>query len=236
MPDIPVCATCNRPHVTHMGTPACTGHVGRCRACKERVPKTVDECPQCGSGDLDKHTPCANHPARGGPTCRFHGGNAPQVRAKAKERLEHAALERTVAQELRDLGVSVDIRDGEALIAMRAMAARKVFVYARMVDQLPADGLWHDMYHQSGIPTGEAKADIRVVLLDLERDRLAKLDETMIKLGFDQRRLRIAEAELGWLFDCVTRASAVLPEDLQESFRAALVTELRAEDTAVLAG
>lgn len=35
---------------------------------------------------------CRSHPIRGAVVCRMHGGSAPQVRAKAQERLELLAI------------------------------------------------------------------------------------------------------------------------------------------------
>jgi hypothetical protein len=38
--------------------------------------------------------PCGNYPSAGARVCRYHGGNAPQVRAAAERRLVEAKLER----------------------------------------------------------------------------------------------------------------------------------------------
>lgn len=42
---------------------------------------------KCSAHSSQSGKPCRNRPIAGGTVCRFHGGAAPQVRAKALERL-----------------------------------------------------------------------------------------------------------------------------------------------------
>lgn len=62
-----------------------TGNRKRRRAAG-RLPEPVKCSARKSNGD-----PCANSPMKGGTVCRSHGGAAPQVMRKAKERLENSA-------------------------------------------------------------------------------------------------------------------------------------------------
>lgn len=44
--------------------------------------------PRCTARSKQSQKPCRNAPIPGGTVCRFHGGAAPQVKAKALERLQ----------------------------------------------------------------------------------------------------------------------------------------------------
>ncbi len=208
MTDCPKCALVGQ---VHDPSPSrCQGHVKN----------------TSGKGATPAGHQCPNAPRTGLNVCGYHGINE-RALAAGKRNVERAQLERTVTQQIRDLGELVDIRDGEALIAMRGLAAAKVIFYRRMVDDLADSDLYGELYHVSGQATGEAKPHVLVVMLNDERDRLAKLDEICVKLGFDERRLRVAEAEIGMLFDAVTRAAQVLPAELRDTFRRALADAIR---------
>lgn len=180
--------------------------------------------------------------------CRMHGGSAPQVLAKAQER----SAERALRQAATRLGVPVDDPDpAGALLGLIAEAAGNVEFYRSLVEVLPthpepdeaiADGegnvhyrrgetgVYGRTYHQSGIPTGEAKAHVLVQLYDAERDRLAKYVKDALQLGLDERRVRIAESDARRLFTAVVdaMADAGLSEEQGEAMRRAVAARLRA--------
>lgn len=190
--------------------------------------------------------PCAKWAIRGGSVCNTHGGSAPAVRAKAAERLEQQRQRAAAAR----LGCPSEVDPADALLALIYEAAGNVEFYRSLVAELPthpaADspvpdgeggvtwqrgepGIYGRTYHQSGIPTGEAKPHVLVTLYDAERDRLAQLTATALKLGLDERRVRLAEADARRLFTAVSAAlhRAALTGEQQEAFRAALAAELR---------
>jgi hypothetical protein len=227
----------------------CTGHVDACPACglseARRKLKAGDPCPDCQTECTER--PCIKWPRKGAPVCVSHGGNAPQVKAKAVEAVQ--------AQEIRKLctklGQSRDIDDISGLIELLRECAGNVEFYRQLVQELPThpeddeyvapaegvDGYWKRgdpglygrSYHVSGIPTGEAKKHILVVMYDEERDRWAKLCLDVAKLGIDERLTQIAEADAKRFYEGVgvaIKAAALNPEQI-EAFRVALASHLR---------
>ncbi len=74
----------------------------------------------CTAHSSTTGNPCKNPSILGGSVCRYHGGGAPQVRAKAMERLQHAidpaitrllALMETADQDSVSLRAALDILD-----------------------------------------------------------------------------------------------------------------------------
>lgn len=177
---------------------------------------------------------CTHWPVKGLEVCDQHGARNAQARAAGQRNVEMAKVERTVIQKLEQMGEDVGIvHDGQLLVAMRDLAARKVLLYGRLVAQLRDDELHFPLYHHSGQETGESKPNIVIVMHDAERDRAAKLDEICVKLGFEARRELRADTEVAQLLDCVNRAGRVLPPELREAYRVALVAEIRALQPAV---
>ena len=185
--------------------------------------------------------PCRNHPAPGGDVCRYHGGKAGQVRAKASRRLARAKVEREVARTLADLPDPVDAADGRALLELRARYRKVVDALWALVgelnlvpvDDLPGaggtDGIYGRTYHQTGTATGEAKPHVLVVMLDTWSEKLAKIDEACVRLGLEDRRVRLAEAEVEVFARAVDAMLAeVVPAELHGQARAVLASRLRA--------
>ena len=85
------CTRCGTTHNTRSGHPACTGHVDK--------------------PDQDLR-PCRNHPVPGADVCRYHGGSAPQVKARAAARV----IEEKATAAVRTLGLPIDISPTEALL------------------------------------------------------------------------------------------------------------------------
>jgi hypothetical protein len=162
----------------------------------------------------------------------MHGGKAPQVVFAAERRL----LRAEALAEAGTLGCSIDVDDGEALVAMRSEAAANVVVYRHLVADLDQDHLYGALYHKDGGATGEAKPHVLVVMYDAERDRVAKLDEVCVKLGLAERReareQRLADAEVERLYLATSAAlkAAELTPEQRKAFTQALAKELRPHD------
>lgn len=215
----------------------------------ERCGQTHDpkHCPRHVDEDDGTLRPCRSYPIRGGTVCSKHGGNAPQVRAKAGKRLAQVRLRAEAARDLTRMGVSIPVEDGDGIRAMRDEAAGNVAVLRRLIQRLDtevtglvwnpdreayeppqADGIAVRTYHQSGIATGEAKPHVLIVMYNEERDRLAKLDEVCVKLGLDARRLRLVEEQARLVGEAQRRAlSRTVPAELLPVVLAALAAELR---------
>lgn len=237
------------PHGQKITTPRgsdnpCGKQVWRCDCCDRTVAKNLAReggggCPKCPGATVAPST-CRLTVKPGSPTCYRHGSNAPQVVAAASRRLQ--AVEAT--EQLRQLGVSLETTPIAALEAMLFEAAGNVAVLRELVGSLPleagrlgnsdrglapTDGIYGHTYHQSGIPTGEAKPHVIVVMYNEERDRLAKLAEICVKLGLDRRRVELAEADARELFAGVMKAitAAGLTDQQAEVFRRELANQLR---------
>lgn len=196
-------------------------------------------CARCGQrherchGHNKTGAPCGRWPNSGSALCVKHFGNAPQVLAKARRRLAAVWAE----GELTRLGVAIPVADGEALAALRDEAAGNVVALRRMVHTLgldpdgPGPMAYEPLFHQTGRPTGEAKAHIVWVMYCDERDRLAKLDEVCVKLGLEQRRVRLEEAEAALFAQAVNvMLAAVVPTELHGRAWDVLSAELRRLD------
>jgi hypothetical protein len=172
---------------------------------------------------------CKNFAVPGAKVCVTHGGNAAQVRKAAERRVQQIVLRAEAAKDLRRLGVTLDTTPIEILEAMYSEAAGNVAVLRSMVAELDRTDLYSELYHENGSPTGRALPHVLVVMYNTERDRLAKLAEACAKLGLDERRLQLAEAQMVKLLDAVTGALADvgLTAAVVARFKQALAQRLR---------
>lgn len=155
---------------------------------------------------------CKRAAIDGGKVCSKHGGKAPQVKAKAAERLQRAQLDRTA----RKLGMPADIDAETGLLDMIREAAGNVAFYRALVQELEQG--WRLVDTQPDVDdeeaqerelaesltrpsiagrikpgTWEAKPHVLLTLYNEERDRLARYLKDAASLGIAERRVRIAE-------------------------------------------
>lgn len=182
---------------------------------------------QCVANAKSTGERCTRYAMTGGTVCPQHGGKAPQVRASARRRRETEEANRALAR----LGQPVETAPLEALELLLWEANGNVAVLRILVAGLPAeagaDGIYARTYHQTGEPTGEAKPHVLVVMYNEERDRLAKLAAECVKLGIDERRVRLVESQARNVFDSIAKAMVAIPAEHREVFRVALAAELR---------
>lgn len=187
--------------------------------------------PLCGDfGGLSRRTgePCGKtagwgtkHPGTG--KCKLHFGNTEAEDRKAQEGRAIEACE--------TLGIPHDgITPEQALLAELWECLGNIDFYRRQVQRLPArpeddrfvvpngaeggsghwergaTGVYGRTYHTSGVPTGEAKPHVLVVLYERERDRLRQIAESMLRAGVEERRVQLAEGEAAWVFAGITAA------------------------------
>jgi hypothetical protein len=92
-----------------------------------------------------------------------------------------------------------------------------------------ASGVYGRTYHVSGIPTGEAKPHVLVVLYNDERKRLREASDSALRANVDERRVRIAEADAERITAAQMRAlTAMGLGDRLEEFRGCFHRELAA--------
>lgn len=167
---------------------------------------------QCTAKSKTTGGRCKQPAVAGGTVCRFHGGRAPQVRAKAARRLALAEA----GAELRRLGElpDGDVDPTEAMISTVTEAAANVAVYRHLVQQLEHHGvvLGQADTDDDGLgrvvlggsiagPTGstaklfDAAPHVFVTMYDAERERLMKWAKMCRDAGVDERRVEVAEEQ-----------------------------------------
>jgi hypothetical protein len=88
-------------------------------------------------------------------------------------------------------------------------------------------GIYGRTYHVSGIPTGEAKPHVLVVLYNDERKRLKDACDSALRAGVEERHLRIAEADAARITMAFGQAFEVMGLSKRiEEFHAAFNTAL----------
>lgn len=156
---------------------------GRCRATSK------------GSGQQ-----CKQRVPLGHLVCRWHGGNAPQVRAAAERRaaLAHAQ------QEHDTLGLALDLDPLEALRVAVCMAAGDVQFWRAKVAALAQQ--WsavHDIGDATASPhaiagpdhLGDGAPHVYVVQYEKAQERLARVSKLAADAGVDVRRVQLAERQ-----------------------------------------
>jgi len=96
--------------------------------------------PQCTATSTTTGARCRNAPIKGGTTCKFHGGGAPQVRAKATQRLMAMVMPALVELNkiLRKKGTS----DADRLKAIREVLSRTGFSETQILALTPTEDPW----------------------------------------------------------------------------------------------
>lgn len=147
------------------------------------VPPPPDR--QCSA--ISKHTKqrCTKWALKGGTVCRSHGGAAPQVRAAAQRNLQAQAAQAAVVT----FGLPVDIAPEEALYQELHRTAGAVAYIQGLVQSLDAPGLGQATRHSGRVPS------IWVDLYQRERKHLADVAATCIRVGLEERRVRIIEEQ-----------------------------------------
>lgn len=157
-----------------------------------------DHARRCTAHNKKTGERCANWAAKGGNVCRFHGGNAPHVKAARQRRVEEAKLTAAAVT----LGLPLEIDPAEALLQAVWEAAGNVAFYRELVQHL--EHRWDEMNKARengkrpllepdlfGVPA----IHVVVGLYDQERDRLARYAKAAVDAGIAERRVQIAEQQ-----------------------------------------
>lgn len=237
-----------------MAAVKCGAKVWRCANCGNTVSQghvtSGAGCPKCPDSTVEEST-CRIPVTPPVTKCRLHGGNASQVVASVAAQVQREGAERLVAK----LAIPADDQHPvETLLNQLRLTRGMVNMLTELVQGLDGtvarmewnpdieklvpvgeDGIAGATYHQSGIPTGEAKPHVFVAML---KDWSAELNKLLIdcaKLGIEERRLaateQIEQTQIERLFAAFNRAAArALPTEVAEGFRQAFADELRQEE------
>lgn len=158
--------------------------------------------------------------------CRYHGGNAPQVRAAGLRRLEAAKIEADAEAAVAQHGI-LSVEDPLLELSKLAAGSRA------MLESLGAR-----VNALTDIETFDDKrqphARIAVEMYERAIDRTHRLLDTLVKHGYAERQIAIAESEALLVSGIIRRVIGALglTADQQKQAQSLLAAEFRALDSA----
>jgi hypothetical protein len=169
-----------------------------------------------------KGKPCRKAPVLGADVCTSHGGAAPQVRAKAAERVAQQEFDKAMRRELARLEVTpvtdplstlADLA-GQALAFKDALAAR--------VNDLQDNIRYQDM-------RGAEQLRSEIALWERALDRCERFCTSMAKLNIDERLAQVSEQQATLVADAlaVVMGEMGLTRDQQKEARSRVASKLR---------
>jgi hypothetical protein len=153
---------------------------------------------------------CGRWAIKGGSVCKNHGGAAPQVAAKANERLQIAAANRSAARAIATLGQPITTEPVIALLEEVNRAAGSVHYLGLIVAALdPAAVVWGRTMERDDDTRGaviEHRAEINmwVQLWTQERDRLVRAAKAALDAGISERLVAIESTKAQILATLIT--------------------------------
>jgi hypothetical protein len=186
---------------------------------------------QCTAKSKQTGKPCGFPPVPGATVCRYHGGLAPQVQAKAQERIEAAEA----AEAARSFGLPVEVDPQQAIIQELHRTAGVVAWLGQIVGDLDRDRIAQGVSKietRTGFQAGravtvEAQVNVWVRLWQDERKHLAQVAAAAHKTGIDVAQTKIAETTAQMLVACLTRVFDRLAlSDQQQQIAAQAVPEV----------
>ena len=149
--------------------------------------------PKCRSRRTDGQ-PCGNWPIKGGVVCGAHGGKAPQVRAKARERAAEEEARKQLAR--------LDLPPVEDPLSELARVCGQVLGWKDMLAGKVND-LTSLRYEGEG--SGE-QLRAEVALWERALDRCERFLTAMARLNIDERLARISEERAEVIITTLTAA------------------------------
>jgi len=141
------------------------------------------------SGHTRKGKPCGRPPIRGGTVCPTHGGGAPQVKAKAAERVAQQEFDQDMSRTLARLKVApVD----NPLVVLAELAGQAVAfkdALAERVNRLQDNIRYEDA-------RGSEQLRSEVALWERALDRCERFCTSMARLRIDDRLAKVEEAQV----------------------------------------
>lgn len=174
--------------------------------------------PKCRAHRKSDGAPCGLYPVKGALVCHKHGASAPQVRQKAKERVVEAKATRLADRA--DIPVITN-----AIEALARNASRMERMTEQVWDTVTAMELsaWESTDINQATQVRATVTLLRGLASDLDRC-LAN----WVKLGFDERLVKIAEAETEAILGALERSFAAvdLEPEKRDHLRLVLASEL----------
>ena len=155
----------------------------------------------CGGKKKKSPDPCAAPPIKGGTRCTRHGGSAPHVQAKAKERIieENARgiLGRIDPAAPREHPVET------LLNLIRSKNAEVQWLRARVQSFTEDELVWGLTEHKTGVSvegpvdveTYKAEVNVWYRLLREAENQLANWITSALRSGVEERKVRLAESQ-----------------------------------------
>jgi hypothetical protein len=171
----------------------------------------------CGAHARSTGLPCTRPVARGATRCRFHGGAAPQTKARVRQRVVEQDARRALAR--LDVAPVSDPLTALAALAGQAIAFKDQL--AERVNELQAIRFTDDK--------GAEQLRSEVTLWERALDRCERFCTAMARLGIDERLARVEEAEAELVIAAIEvalDAAGVEPSRRADAKRAA-ATHLR---------
>jgi hypothetical protein len=174
---------------------------------------------------------CTQPPVPGAEVCRFHGGKAPQVRAKAAERVVEQQVRRALANldvpAVEDPFTELGKLAGQVVSWKDALAT----LVNRLVEDAPCEacGAAGGRLRYESFATGAEQLRSEVSLFERAMDRCASVLGLMAKLNIDERMARISERQAAAVIraiDVALATAGITGPDAQDA-RAAAARELR---------
>lgn len=192
-----LCIECEQPHITHRGGQSCMGHVRF-----NRDPESPDY-----RARLPKPRACGQYPVKGLDRCHMHGAGNPRAAEAGRRKVREAKMKKLMLT----LGEPVEgVDPGEVITERIAARLGHVRWLLARVQALEPDALtWGRTKQVEGdvvvgngpsasldrasTSTDEAKPNVWYALYIDASDKLEHLCIEAIRVGLDERRVRIDE-------------------------------------------
>lgn len=186
---------------------------------------------QCTATAKSTGNRCAQTAEPGTTVCRFHGGKAPQVQAKAAERVVEQQVRRSLARldvpPVEDPFTELGKLAGQVVSWKDALAA----LVNRLVEDAPCEqcGAAGGRLRYESFATGAEQLRSEVSLFERAMDRCATVLGLMAKLNIDERMARISERQAAAVIRAidVALATAGVTGPAAQEARGAAARELR---------
>lgn len=138
----------------------------------------------CGAKARSTGQPCQQPATPGGTRCRFHGGAAPQVKAKAQLRLIEARL-------MRKFGKQIPIAPVDNPLAAYAMFAGRVMAWFDLLDETTDD--LRTLVGEDAFGIEHIKGEVE--LFERAMDRANTVLSSYARLNIDERLAKLSETQ-----------------------------------------